>query len=229
MRAPQIPEIQMIKPSFQALPGIEGVFVVRTGKLWCTAIRLGGKKLCLYSPSPGLRSDAVERLHGLAAVSFLLAPNHYHTRGIAECQRLFPDADLVCSDAAKPRLSKVTGIEFSSLSKLSNKLPRHVQILEPKGLKTGEIWFEIEYANERVWVVTDAFTSVPVKSKAFTETPSMLGTFPKFGVRDPTLYASWVKQKLSDRPPTILIPCHGPPVKRPNLAVSLSELVDRNF
>jgi hypothetical protein len=144
---------------------------------------------------------------------------------LAESQTLFPKADLLCSDAAKPRLSKVTGLDYNSLNKLCEALPRHIRILEPLGLKTGEVWMELETKKERIWFVADAFTSEAAADTSTYATPALLKTFPKYGVDDRKLYVSWAEQQIADRAPTILIPCHGPPVRLPNLAVSLRGLV----
>jgi hypothetical protein len=216
-------------PIFREVAGLDGVWTARSGKLGCAAIRLSGGDLCLYSPVLGLGDKGVATLREHGEVSILLAPNHYHNRGLAEHVRLFPEADLVSSTHAETRLAKQTGLQFKGLDTLSAGLPKNIRSLEPKGLKTGEIWLQIEGAEDLAWIVCDAFSSPLVKDGAYAEGPSMLGTFPKFGVRDRKMYTSWVKSQISRQPPTILIPCHGAPVRRTDLAELLSALLDKGL
>lgn len=213
-------------PTLRALTGVEGVYTSQIGKLRCTVLRLRDGGLCLYSPVAGLDDAVRASLQELGDVRFLLAPNHYHNKGLSEYQISFPDADIICSEAALPRLSKVTGLEFGGLEGLAARLPDNVQILEPEGLKTGEVWFEIRNEAEVVWIVTDAFTSASIASNEYAQEPSMLGTFPKYGVRDGDAFKSWVQAQVSYQAPTILVPCHGAPVAHPNLGKALVKLLD---
>lgn len=201
------------------------VFTAQSGKLSCIAVRLSNGGFCLYSPVPGLPDEAYTKLQQTGDVFCLLAPNHYHNRGLAENVRRFPNANLYCSSAAYSRLSKVTKLVFENIKKLSKHLPSHIRMLEPEGLKTGEVWFEIEDTEDLVWVVTDAFSSDTKQGKETTNKPSMLSTFPKYGIADHVAYKTWVKERLKKRPPTILIPCHGQPVRCRSLGKLLGKLL----
>ncbi len=203
-----------LMPVFSELSCLQDVYVARSGKLWCAVIRLADRSLCVYSPLPGLADETYESLRQLGSVKILLAPNHYHNRGIAGHVEQFPDADLISSSNAKPRLKKQTGLEFKGLEILAKHLPYHIQIVEPEGLKTGEVWLEIT-ANKKspALIVCDAFTSIAANAGEFSETPSMLGTFPKYGVGDRAVYTSWAKEKIARLSPTLMVPCHGQPVR----------------
>lgn len=209
---------------FHPLEGFKNVYTAQSGKLRCTALRLNDGGLCLYSPIGKLDDESRSHLADLGEVSVLLAPNHYHNKSIGEYVRNFPKARLVCSAAALPRLSKVTGLEFAGLNTISPDLPDNVQILEPQGLKTGEIWPQIKENADVMWIVTDAFTAKPIKKDGYADSPTMLGTFPKYGVRDKAAYISWVEKQALSHMPTHLVPCHGPAVKSANLGSALIEL-----
>lgn len=208
------------RPEPIALTGFSGVHVLRSGKLGCAAIRLNGGGLCIYSPLPDLDEAEFVGLEGLGAVSFLLAPNHYHHRGIAQHVERFPNASLVCAIGAKPRLQKLTGFAFEGLDTLSKELLPNVQLLEPEGLKTGEVWVEVAANEGLAWIVCDCFST---EGRAVA--PTMLSTFPKFGILDRKAYRSWVTAQIDRRPPTALVPCHGLPVARPDLGTSLVMLL----
>lgn len=202
-----------------AVAGFAGVHVLRSGALGCAAIRLRSGGLCLFSPLPDLTGAAFAALENLGQVSILLAPNHYHHRGIDQHVARFPQARLVCSENARPRLNKLTGLDFKGLGALSGDLPPSVQILEPDGLKTGEVWLQVASDNDLAWIVCDCFSSEG-------SAPTMLGTFPRFGIRDRAVYKDWVTAQLHQKPPTTLIPCHGSPAAGPDLGTSLVRLLD---
>jgi len=84
--------------------------------LSCTAIRLASGGLCLYSPVQGLGPIARDSLDSIGEVTHLLAPNHYHNKGLREFRSLFPAAALCCTAAAMPRLAKQTDLSFVDLN-----------------------------------------------------------------------------------------------------------------
>lgn len=219
---------------FQPVEGLKDVFVAQSGKLACIAFRLSHGGLCLYSPLRGMSKEAIAGLQDLGEVGILLAPNHYHNRGLAEHVELFPNADLVCSPGAKPRLEKQTGFQFEGMDNFLKSLPKHISMLEPEGLKTGEIWLQIKGRKELAWIVCDAFSSVASKSarsqsNGYSNEPSLLGTFPKFGVANREVYKAWVKKRISAQAPSVIVPCHGAPVKRAGLGKALVKLLDESL
>lgn len=216
-------------PVFQELNGFDGIYTIQIGKLRCTAFDISGEGICVYSPVANLNKKQLTSLEALGTVTVLLAPNHYHNKGIVEYTELFPKAQPICSTAAKPRLFKITDLKFDNLQTLKLNLPSNIVVLEPEGLKTGEVWIQITKDNDVIWIVTDTFSSKLVPSNKFVEKPTMLGTFPKYGVKDKTLYRAWVEQQISQTRPTILIPCHGSPVASPNLADDLINLIKEYF
>ena len=218
-----------LKDNFHRLQGFENLYVVQFKKLWCVFLRLSDNSLCIYSPPSGLKGEDIKEIQKLGDVSVLCAPNHYHHRGLAEHVNLFPNAKLVCSTYAKPRLENQTGFQFENLNQLTKKLPETVTVLEPEGLKTGEIWLEIKDKDSTLWIVCDAFSSSPSKMDIFYGEPSMLKTFPNYGVGDRAVYKTWVVKQLSNHPPDVIVPCHGPPARQENLAQTLKNIVEISF
>lgn len=215
--------------AFSTVKGVEGVYVARSGALSCTAIQLRGGGLCLYSPIAEVAEAQSAQLKTMGGVSAFLAPNHYHNKGLRDHLGLFPHATLVCSSSAEPRLRKISGLNFADLVALRTELSASMKVLEPPGLKTGEVWVQIKHAAEVAWVVADAFSAERYQQDAHVNTPTMLGTFPKYGVKDAAIFKNWVKQQISLEQPTILLPCHGPPVKRPDLGSTLIGLLDETL
>lgn len=214
---------------FHKFSHLDGVYIAQSGKLWCTAIRLDDHGFCLFSPLPGLKQENFASIGDLGEVSVLLAPNHFHNRGIADHVQRFSSASLISSSEASPRLKKQTGFSFEGMEILSKRLPPHIRILAPKGLKTGEVWLEIKDKQSPTLIVCDAFTSIPSKAGEFSEHPCLLGTFPKYGVQDSDIYKRWAKKHISQHAPTHLISCHGKPVFNNKLNSLLHQLLDEEL
>ncbi len=212
---------EFLKPA-----GFEDISIINSSKLWSSIIRLSDGSLCIYSPIKGLKASIIESIRALGDVSYILAPNHYHNKGIADHLEFFPDAELVCSDGARPRLEKQTKLKLLGLDKLTKQLPSHIKILEPAGLKTGEIWFEVKQGNDLLWIVCDAFSSEPKKGDKFSGTLSMLKTFPKYGVENDEAYQAWVAGQIKTQAPDVIVPCHGPPVVSENLKELITNFLD---
>ncbi|MEM6462769.1 MAG: hypothetical protein AAF724_12725 [Pseudomonadota bacterium] len=213
---------------FLEIDGLEGIYTARSGKLNCFAIPLRHGGLCLYSPISGMSGAAREQLMSRGGVKVLFAPNHYHNKGLQEHADAFPDASLVCSKVAETRLRKVTGLNFSPLDTLHVQLADGYEVLEPEGLKTGEVWVRIK-GSEAAWIVTDAFSAKLLAPGVYAETATQLGTFPKYGVEDPQRFKRWTLGLLESSAPTRLLPCHGSPVAAPDLGNQLAGLLDKLF
>ncbi len=195
---------------FLPVQALNGVYVARAGGLRCTALILKDNSLCLFSPVAGLNEAAINSLAELGRVTYLLAPNHFHNKALSEYQAAFPRAKLCASHTAKPRLEKVTGLKFQSLKPIANRLPKQLTLVEPAGLKNGEIWVRASTKETRAWLLVDAFAGIKMTAKSDTSAQvSYLKTFPKYGVGNRDEYVGWLAQQLTADKPSLIIPCHG--------------------
>jgi hypothetical protein len=215
---------------FMDTDGFAGIYSATKGTLRCTAIKLADGSLCLFSPVLGLTEQVIEKLALLGDVSFILAPNHYHNKGVAEYADAFPKAALVAPGPAIPRIEKVTGISFQTLTALEEKLPNNISIIHTQGLKTGEVWLKVENENKNAWVVVDAFCTMKDNAKKTeSDTPQILGTFPKMGVQDRKLYLPWALEQITQDQPSLILPCHGSTIKSAHLPAKLTVLMNETF
>lgn len=211
--------------SFRPLEGLKNGWVAERGTLRCSAIALNDRTICIYSPVSGISEQSLKSLRALGDVKFLLAPNHYHYKGLAEYSDAFPDAQLVCSTHARPRLEKQTGFTFMPLESLSKLLPSGATILEPEGLKTGEVWFDLRNQEHRSWIVTDAFKGSGKARDIPSDSIELLGSFPSFGIADRSVYFQWLSTQLGSGNVQTIIPCHGAVASNPTLGKQALELV----
>ena len=218
-----------MKAGFAEVDGLPGVYAARAGKLSAFALRLRDGSLYLYSPVAGLEAVLRGQLDDLGPVTALLAPNHYHNKGLAAHVAAFPDARLYCSAKAHPRLTKITGLAFSPLDDLRSALDERHSLHAPDGLKTGEVWVQVDAGSERALIVTDAFNAPLGRPGSFGDEAGILGTFPRYGVQDAAAYKAWAVPFITAAAPSILMPCHGSPVKAPDLAAQLTRLLQDSF
>jgi len=211
---------------FAQIEGLPNVWCARRGSLRCTAIKLKGGGLVLFSPVLGLTAQGREQLQSLGPVRFLLAPNHYHNKALTEYSHAFPDAAIVAPPDAHERLGRVTGLSFDGLTALRKSLPQSVKLLTTVGLKTAEIWLRIKTQANVTWVVVDAFcTRVTAGKSPDISAPALLGTFPKMGVADKQIYGEWVRKQIAQDQPSIVIPCHGLVIRAVALPSRLEALI----
>ena len=212
--------------AFEPVDGLDGVYTAEKGALRCTAIVLRDGDVCLFSPVQGLGDAALDSLSTIGRVTYLLAPNHYHNKGLAEHADAFPDAILCAPVAAAPRLRKVTGLEPNGLDGLKKRLRRNMKLIDTDGLKTGEIWLRATGRGRTAWFVVDAFSGPKAgRSGGAANRPEMLKTFPNFGVADRNVYAAWVTAQIEQDRPDTMVPCHGAIVRAPDLPEKLAALV----
>jgi len=211
---------------FEPIPELKGIFVARKGNLRCTAIALPKGKLCIYSPVSGLGTAARESLESIGKVTHLLAPNHYHNKALKEYHEAFPTAKMCASSAAIPRLVKLVGLKFKDLSMITSLLPAHLRLIEPDGLKTGEVWIRSKDRKQVVWFVVDAFSGHKMSAKVDrAKEISLLGTFPSFGIGDAGLYVPWLTKQLAADQPRLVIPCHGAIVDSADVSDDIRDLI----
>lgn len=215
--------------ALQQVDGFQDLYVARSNKLSCTVLRLRDGGICLYSPVAGLETAFAHHQGELGEVTALLAPNHYHNKGLNAHIEAFPNASLYCSSAAQTRLSKVTGLTFSPLGRLRERLADGSNLHEPDGLKTGEVWLQVKSHVDCALAVTDAFSAARLPSGDYADWVSLLGTFPRYGVKDAGSYKTWVTEFLKTTKPSILLPCHGSPVKSADLIAQLIDLVEKEI
>ena len=174
---------------YEEIEGVNGAYSIHKGNLRSIAVLLKDRSLCVISPIPGLPNAAYESLEAIGRVGHVLAPNHYHNKGISEFTALYPKAHAYATEAAAGRLYEQTKVKFSSIKNLKKLLNKDTAFLEPEGLKTGEVWLRLKNPDLTAWVVTDAFCGPKLKRVATeAKQPELLKTFPNYGIADKGIY-----------------------------------------
>ncbi len=193
-------------------------------------VELGDRKVCLINPIKGSPNDVIESIKDIGEVAFILAPNHYHNKGVEEhCDHF--DRGILCSSAAAiPRLKKITGLALQNTNKLAKALPKGMSLLTPPGLKTGEVWLRIKQKKELVWIVTDAFCGPDAPDEESKDNwPDFPKLFPRVGVKERDVYRIWLINQIKEDEPTTVIPCHGGLLQPDDLAEQLMDIAENRI
>ena len=210
--------------------------IAPSGWGWNTvAVRLPGDSLLVTSPTASLSEVELAELVHLGQPRFILASNHYHYLGIDEFISCYPDAQVLSSETARPRLQQKISSPLHSLSVAEEYVPPGVQLLELAGTKNGEVWIELHTDDAYAWIVSDAFFNVPrhpsglmgLATRLTQTTPGLqLGKpFRWFGIRDRSAYKHWFEREVTRATPTLLVPAHGEAFHDAELARHLLTLV----
>lgn len=199
-----------------------GGFPLRT-----LALAVPGGGLLITSPSPTLKAADFAELKSLGEPRYVLASNHYHHLGIPGFLKAFPNAEVLCSTAAQPRLERQMGFRPSLL----HLAPALAEVfVVPPALKSGEVWLQIPAPDGPVLAVCDAFFAVDpfpggllglaLRMNKIRPELSLATTFRGLVTDKPT-YLGFVEQRLTERAPQIVIPCHGKILRGPEIANGL--------
>lgn len=222
---------------WQPIAGLTGVWEIRRTHgalpLRAVAMDLGDKRVCVYSPVPHAGSAAMDQLRAMGR-PVLLAPNAYHTLGLPAHAAAFEDAAVVASDGAFRRIKQKTKLSVEDLRLLEAHLPPHMSLLQPPGLRNGEVWISIRDADSAAWVVCDAFLNFPrLPATAFGLVMRLMrmgpglaiGAIFKLMAKDRRGYREWLLAKIAEERPTRIIPCHGEVLVDDALPARLERLV----
>lgn len=222
---------QKIESTFPVLHAIYGAMHVR---MLAFGLRDGG--LCVVSPGSGMTDAGFAELEQHGVPRFLLAPNHFHTLGLAEWHARYPDAALVAHPRAHKRLRKrLPGVAFGDLDTLTAALPAGARLFSPPTAKQGETWVSLPVSGGQSWFVTDGILNeVKLPRGLFGLVSRLLGfrtglTVNAFflrmfsGGRD--AFLRWTLAELEHDPPRVFIPAHGAIVAGDEVAARLADAV----
>ncbi|MCA9668333.1 MAG: hypothetical protein KC503_22235 [Myxococcales bacterium] len=226
---------------WRAVEGFDGLWETvvwaRGGKwpLRAVALLLDGGEIVVQSP-PTRVSDALwQELETLGRPTFALAPNHFHNLGVPKMLARYPEAKVVSSDVARPRLEKKLSCAIDGLEPLRERLRDGCELLELPGTRNGEVWLAVDgAAGARAWVVCDAFFNVSEHPAGLfgvmcrltrTSRGLQIGrTWNLLALRDKRAYGAWVDLELDRAPPTTLVMSHGEILSAPDLGDTLRAL-----
>jgi hypothetical protein len=199
------------------------------------SLAIGGEGgLIVVSPPANPSERTFTELEARGKVKALVAPNAFHTMGIAPFKARFPDAQVFAAAQSIARVEKksqVGGIKPVADSR--DVTGPNVDLLDIPHFKTGEVLVRARSGSEVAWYVTDVIMNMPVAPGGpigllFKWTGSapglrLNGLAPWFMMKDKMGVRRWLREEAEKQPPTLLIPAHGDVVK---MSVPGKELLD---
>lgn len=181
----------------------------------------------VFSPTRGVDPGDLD-------AHYLVSPNHYHYLGVPEWSARYPDARIVATHDACPRLQSKLDRPVHPLGDLESELDDGTRLLVPEGTSNGEVWVEIDRGSERTWIVCDAFFNEPKNPSGFFGFGCrMTGTTPGLRIGNTWLwmhlgkravYKQWLEARLAEKPVTRLVCSHGDVIEHPDLGARLLDL-----
>ncbi len=201
-----------------------------------TALPLAGGGALVISPLPDPGDDDVAHLEATVGVpAIALAPNHYHWMALPAWRERYPELPVVASSVAARRLRKKLGFDLGDLDAARERLPAGAELVEPPGLKNGEVWLRLEHGGRVAWIVSDAFFNVEEKTRGlFGFLLRITGTVPGLrigrtftfaAVGDKPGYRDWLLDRIAADRPAVLVPGHGNILTGDDLPERLDALV----
>jgi hypothetical protein len=228
---------QTPRSHWQPITGLDGVWEIRRVHgplpLRAVAVQLQPGWVCVYSPVPHMGGEALQELSKLGA-PILLAPNAFHTLGLREHLRAFPDALVVASTKAAHRVERKTKLRIEPISALEEKASANVSVLQLPPLRSGEVWLSVRSADTCAWIVCDAFLNLPrapsgglgVIFKALGMGPGLsISSSFRWMLKNRKAYRDWLLARIAEDQPTTLAPSHGQIIQDPELPRLLERLV----
>jgi hypothetical protein len=197
-------------------------------------------QLILYSPGASLVSRLPEGIPDAQLPPLALLPNAFHYLGLKAWKEKYPGMTAVASSRAMSRLRKKGVSGLQDLDLLKNKLPDNVSILEPPGIRFGEMWLRVSGSGGVAWIVCDAFfnyarfSKKPIArtiQKLFKAAPGLKISFlvKRFMIVDRKKYKDWLFERLEADRPNTLVPAHGEILRAPDLPQRIRDLVQQRL
>jgi hypothetical protein len=171
-------------------------------------------------------------------VSALLANNGAHHLGLAGFSKRFPKAVCYATEPARARISQKSKqpVSLQPLTLLLPKLSNKVQVVVADGCKVGDVIVRVHSNKGPLLFVGDFFANIqklpwnPLFRLMFKLTKSapgfrVFGIFFKFFASDRTALREFLIREIEAHPPAMMIPAHGDPVTRPDLAPTMVSML----
>jgi hypothetical protein len=176
--------------------------------------------LLVHSPT-WIDEQTIAELRAMGTPRILFAPNHFHHLSLERYRALFPEATVVASAGAIPRLRAKGHEGLRSTDEV--ELPSGLRWLVPGGTSSGEAWLAIDGEDGPTWIVCDAFFNAPAPLRgvegailrlAKTGPGLSIGmTYALLCIRDKARYREWVIDAVTRERPRSILFSHGEPLQ----------------
>lgn len=210
----------VVEPS---LPALVHLYRFGPGKAYTLAVP-AKDGVVVVSPPLDPSQMLLDELKERGELRAIVAPNAFHHLGLPSWRARFPSVPIFAPAQSIARItskSKVTGIK--PVSELASLLDDRVEILDMPHYKTGEVLVRWKTESGYAWFVTDVVMNMPEEDmkfpfkQLFKWTRSAPGLrrnaiSASFMVKDKRSLYAWLNEQAAQKPPSLIVTCHGKPV-----------------
>jgi len=178
----------------------------------------------VVSPPCNVADAVFVELEQRGPLKALIAPNAFHSMGLAPWKARYPDVPIFAPPQSIGRLEKSTKISgIRPVAEAAARIGDQVQLVDMPHYKTGELLVRWPVDGGWAWYLTDVamnFAEVPpgLFGLVFKWTRSCPGLRRNalagwFMVKDKRALYAWLAEQAEKTPPRLVVPCHGGVVK----------------
>ena len=208
----------------KSLPALTCTYNFGPGLANALALTVEGGGLIVLSPPCNVPDEIYTELEKRGPIRALVAPNAYHSMGLVPWRARYPDVPVFAPAQSIKRLEKTTKITgIRPAAEAAALLGDRVELIDMPHYKTGELlvrWRADDGA--WVWFMTDVAFAMPTLPKGiFGTVMKLTKSGPGFRrnaiagffmVKDKRALYAWISAQAAEKPPTLIVPCHGVPL-----------------
>lgn len=178
--------------------------------------------LAVVSPPAKPSEEALTELEKHGKVRAIVAPNAFHTMGIAPWKARYADASVFAPAQSVARVQKQAKLDgIRPVAEMAKG--DHVEFVDMPHYKTGELLIRWRLEDGWAWYLTDVILNLPVVPKGlfgriFGLTKSAPGLRRNaiagmMMTKDKRALYAWINEQAEKTPPKLIVNCHGAPVR----------------
>jgi hypothetical protein len=187
-------------------------------------VTVAGGGIIVVSPPCNVPDEAFTELEKHGPLRALIAPNAFHSMGLAPWKARYPDAPIFAPAQSIKRLEKSTKLTgLRPISEATDLLGDKVELVDMPHYKTGEVLVRWRVDGAWAWYLTDvAFGMTELPKGVFGTLMKWTKSGPGFRrnaiagffmVKDKRALYAWIGEQAEKTPPRLVIPCHGKPLE----------------
>jgi hypothetical protein len=218
----------VVEPS---LPALTHTYSFGPGIATSLALVVEGG-VVLISPPCNVADAVYTDLAQHGPLRALVAPNAFHSMGLAPWRERNPDAPVFAPAQSIARLeknTKITGIK--PVAEASGLIGDRFEMVDMPHYKTGEMLVRWKIDGGYAWYVTDVMFNMPELPKGpFGWVMNWTRSGPglrrnaiasMFMVKDKRALYGWIAEQADKTPPALIVPCHGDLLRPPDPAAAI--------
>jgi glyoxylase-like metal-dependent hydrolase (beta-lactamase superfamily II) len=207
----------------KSLPAMTYTYDFGPGFANALALTVEGGGVIVVSPPCNVPDATFAELEEHGAVRALVAPNAYHSMGLAPWRARYPDVPIFAPAQSIKRLEKTTKITgIRPVAEAASLLGEAIELVDMPHYKTGEVLVRWRAEGTWAWFMTDVAFAMPTLPKGiFGTVMKLTKSGPGFRrnaiagffmVKDKRALYAWLTEQAAEKPPTLIVPCHGVPL-----------------